>query len=124
MQVAVVPVKVMQGAVDEVVDVVAVRHGGVGTARVVLRRALHGSAGRGPAPVHLEDVLAAAGGPGRVEVAVVEIIGVIAMTNGPMTAARPVHVRVVFPVLHGASPSSTGSIVRRAAPGQAGSERA
>jgi hypothetical protein len=46
-----------------------------------------------------------------VKVAVVEIIRVIAMTNGPMTAARPVLVGVVVPVLHGGSPSSTGSIV-------------
>ena len=115
-----VPVKVVQGAVDEVVDVVAVRYGGVGTARVVLRRALHGSAGRGPAPVHLEDVLGTADGAGRVEVAVVEIIGVIAMTNGPMTAARPMHVGVIVLVLHGVSYSSARRIVLVDARGQAG----
>jgi hypothetical protein len=59
-----------------------------------------------------------------VEVPVVEIIGVIAMTNGSMTAARPVLVRVVVPVLHGVSPSSGESIFRFDSPGQAGPGRA
>ena len=53
---------------------------------------------------------------------VVEIISVIAMTNGPMTAARPVHVGVIVPVLHGVSSSSNGSIVRFDSRGQAGAE--
>ena len=53
-----------------------------------------------------------------------EIIGVIAMSNGPMTAARPVFVRVILPVLHGVSPSSNGSIVRFDSRGQAGAEPA
>ena len=53
-----------------------------------------------------------------------EIIRVIAMTNGPMTAARPVFVGVVVPVLHGASFSSDGSIVRFDSRGQAGVESA
>ncbi len=57
MQVAVVAVKVVEGAVDEVVDVVAVGNGGVPAARVVFRRALHGRARGGVPPVHLEDVL-------------------------------------------------------------------
>jgi hypothetical protein len=56
-----------------------------------------------------------------VEVAVVEIIGVIAMTNGSMTASRPVLVGVVVPVLQGESPSSSGSIGPPDGPGQAGS---
>jgi hypothetical protein len=60
-KVAVISVKVVEGAVDEVVDVVAVRDGGMAAAGVVLRRALDGGAGRGPAPVHLDDVL---GDPG------------------------------------------------------------
>lgn len=55
------------------------------------------------------------------EVPVVEIIGVIAMTNGPMTAARPVLVGVIVPVLQAGSPSSKGSIVRPVSRGQAGS---
>ena len=51
-----------------------------------------------------------------------EIIRVIAMTNGPMTAARPVFVGVIVPVLHGVSSSSDGSIVRIDSRGQAGAE--
>ena len=47
-----------------------------------------------------------------------EIIGVIAMTDDDMTAIRPVFVGVVVPVLHGASPSSRGSMVRFDAWGQ------
>ena len=53
-----------------------------------------------------------------------EIIGVIAMTNGPMTAARPVLVGMFLPVLHGDSPSWRGSIVRSGIRGQAASGRA
>ncbi len=48
-----------------------------------------------------------------------EIIGVIAMSNGPVTAARPVLVWVIVPMLHGVSPSSSGSIVRFDSRGQA-----
>ena len=59
-----VSVKVVEGAVDEVVDVVAVGDGRVPAARAVLRRALHGSAGGGVAPIDLEDVLRDAGGAG------------------------------------------------------------
>jgi hypothetical protein len=59
-----------------------------------------------------------------VEVPVVEIIRVIAMTNGPMTAARPVFVGVIVPVLHGVSSSSNGSIVRFDCRGQPGAKTA
>lgn len=52
-----IPVKMVEGPVDEVIDVIAVRDGRVSTAGVVLRRALDGRAGGGPSPVHLEDVL-------------------------------------------------------------------
>ena len=57
MKVAVISVKVVEGPVDEVVDVIAVRDGGMAAARMVLRRALDGRAGGGSALVHLEDVL-------------------------------------------------------------------
>ncbi len=53
-----------------------------------------------------------------------EIIGVIAMTNGPVTAARTVLVGVVVPVLQGVSPSWAASIVPRAFRGQAGADAA
>jgi hypothetical protein len=52
-----------------------------------------------------------------VEVTVVEIIGVIAMTDGLMTATRTVHVGVVFPMVHGSS--SRRRMVRSRTPGQA-----
>ena len=60
-KVAVISVKVVEGPVDEVVDVVAVRNLGVPAAGVVLRRTLDGRAGGGPAAVHLENVLRDAG---------------------------------------------------------------
>jgi hypothetical protein len=60
-KVAVIPVEVVQGPVDEVVDVVAVRNLGVPAARMVLRGALDGRAGGGPATVHLENVFRDAG---------------------------------------------------------------
>jgi hypothetical protein len=52
-----------------------------------------------------------------VEAAVVEIIRVIAMPYGLMTATRTVNVGVVVPVLHGSS--SAGSISPPRCPGQA-----
>ena len=57
MKVAVISVKVVEGPVDEVVDVIAVRDGGMAAARMVLRRTLHGRAGGGSAPVYLDNVL-------------------------------------------------------------------
>lgn len=62
MQVAVVAVEVVEGPLDEIVDVVAVRHGRVAAARVVLRRALDGGAGVRVSLVDLEDVLVHAPG--------------------------------------------------------------
>ena len=64
MKVAVISMQVVEGPVYEVVDVVAVRDLGMPAARAVLRRALHGSAGGGVAPIDLEDVLRDAGGAG------------------------------------------------------------
>jgi hypothetical protein len=54
-----------------------------------------------------------------VEVPIVEIIGVIAMTDGPVTAAWTVLMGVVVAVLHGVSPSCGASIVPPAYRGQA-----
>lgn len=124
MKVAVISVKVVEGAVDEVVDVVPVRDGGVPAAGVVFCSTLDGCTGGGPTAIHVEDVLRDAGGAGRVEVPVMEIIRVIAMTNGPMTAARPVFVGVIVPVLQGVPSSSNGRIVRFGSRGQAGAEPA
>ena len=120
MQVAAVAVEVMEGAVDEVVDVVPVRHRRVAAARPVPGGALDWRAGDGVAAVDAEDVLGDTGARGRVEAPVVEIIRVIAMTNGPMTAARPVLVGMVFPVVHGACPSCAERIGLSPVRGQAG----
>ena len=57
MKVAVVAVQVVEGAVDEVVDVVSVRDGRVAAAGPVLRGAFDGSAAVRVALVHGEDVL-------------------------------------------------------------------
>ena len=51
------------------------------------------------------------------------VIGVIAMADDLVTAARPVLVGMTVPLLHGIAPSSRGSIVRACAPGQGRSER-
>ncbi len=61
MKVAVIPVKVVEGTVYQVVDVIAVRDLGVSAAGVVFRGTLDGCAGGGPAAVHLENVLGDAG---------------------------------------------------------------
>jgi hypothetical protein len=123
-EVAVIAVEVVQRPVDEVVEVVPVRDGGVPAAGVVLRRAFDGGAGGRVTPVHLQDVLGHTRGDGRVQVPVVEIIGVIAMTNDPVTASRTVLVRMILPVLHGVSSSPGGSIFPNASRGQAEPESA
>jgi len=119
----VVAVKVMEGAVDEVVEVVAVRDPRVRASRVVPGRALDGGAGGRASAIDGEDVLGHARFAGGMEVPVVEIIGVIAMPNRPMPAARSVLVGMPVPVLHGVSPSWMGSIGPGAGRGQAGAGR-
>lgn len=118
-----VAVEVMQGAVDEVVEVVAVRDPGMRTSRVVPGGTLDGRARRRTPVIDGEDVLGHAGFAGGMQLPVVEIIGVVAMPNRPMPAARPVLVGMPVPVLHGVSPSSSGSIGPAAGRGQAGAER-
>lgn len=117
-----IAVEMVERSVNEVVDVVPVRDGRMPAAGVVLRGALDGGARCGVPPVHLEDVLRDAFGRGRVEMAVVEIIGVIAMTDDTMTTARPVLVRMLLLPAHDETPSSKRSIVRPAVPGQAAQE--
>ncbi len=55
-KVAVISVKMVEGPVDEEVDVVAVRNLGVPAAGVVLCGTLDGRAGGGPATAHLENM--------------------------------------------------------------------
>ena len=118
-----VAVEVMESAVDEVVEMVAVRDAGMRASRVVPGGALDRRARRRVAMVDGEDVLGHARFAGGMQVPVVEIIGVVAMSNRPMTAARPVLVGMPVPVLHGVSPSSGGSIGPGTGRGQAGEGR-
>ena len=118
-----VAVEVMQGAVDEVVEVVPVRDERMPASGVVPGRAFDGRAGRRASVVHGEDVLGHARVPGGVQVPVVEIIGVVAMPNRPMPAARPVLVGMPVPVVQVVSPSSGGSIGPGTGRGQVGGER-
>lgn len=72
--------------------------------------------------VDREDVLLHSLGVRGMEVAVMEIIRVIAMTDGLMTATRTVLVGVVVPMLHGSS--SPRRMVSPRPPGQARPEAA
>jgi len=96
-KVAVVAVRVMKGVADDEVDVVAVGNRLVGAGRVAAA-ALHRSAGAGAAPAHLQPVLVGMPLVWRVEVPVVQVVGVVAMPHLAVPAARPVLV-VVIPVL-------------------------
>ena len=118
-----VAVQVMKSAVDEIVEVVAVRDAGMRASRVMSGGALDRRARRRVAVVDGEDVLGHARFAGRVQVPVVEIIGVVAMPNLPMTAARPVLVGMPVPVVQAVSPSSGGSIGPGTGRGQVGGER-
>lgn len=115
-----VAVEVMESAVDEVVEMVPVRDQGMPASGVVPGRAFDRRARRRVSAVDVEDVLGHSRLPGGMEVAVVEIIGVIAMPNRPMTTARSVFVGMPVPVLHGVSPSWVGSIGPGTGGGQAG----
>jgi hypothetical protein len=99
--VAVVAVRVVQMAVDQIVDVVAVRHRLVAATRPVLvprlvaGAAVIGRAAVGIAGRHLDDVLVDVIAVGMVQVAVVQIVDVVAVANGAMTAVGTVLVRVI-----------------------------
>lgn len=116
MQVAVVAVRVVERAVDLVVDVVPVGDGGVPGGLVVPYRAVERGARRRQLPVHVEGVLVGVGAVLRVKVPVVEIIGVVAMPDLPMPAARSVDVGMVSMLVagHRVPPSAH----RRKAPGR------
>ena len=95
MQVAVVAVRMVKRAADGEVNVVAVRDGVVTAERAVRLAALHRGAGARAAPVHLEPVLVGVVLVRRVEVPVVEIVGVAAVPDLAMAAAGAVPVVVV-----------------------------
>jgi ABC-type Zn uptake system ZnuABC Zn-binding protein ZnuA len=94
-EVAVVAVRVVERAIDPVVDVVSVGDGGVTAPGLMALGAVErGTGGRKPA-VHLKAVLVVVGAVWRVEMAVVEIIGVVAVGDFLMSAARAVHVWMI-----------------------------
>jgi hypothetical protein len=98
--VAVIAVRVVQVAADQVIDMVAVRHrlvaaaravavGAVMMAAAVLRRAVRWIGG-----VDLQAVLFNLAGAGVAQVAVMEIVHVVAMPQADVSATRAVLVRV------------------------------
>ena len=104
-----VAVRVVEGLADGEVRVVAVRDELVPAAGRVALAALHRGAGAGAAPAHLESVLVRVPLVGRVEVPVVQVVGVVAMPDLPVAAARavPVFVVGVLAAGHGGSRGSS-----------------
>ena len=92
MQVAVIAVGVVKGASHGEVRMVAVRDGLVPAAGRVPVIALHRGAGAGAAPVHVEAVLVGVPLMGGMEVAVVEVVGMVAVAYFPVPATRAVPV--------------------------------
>jgi len=100
MVVAVVAIRMVQVAIDEVVDVVAMRNNLVPAANAVLVRAVMAptivlrSALRGIGKIYIEGVLIYVLPVGMVKVAIVKIVGVAVMFYCLMAAALPVRVRM------------------------------
>ena len=116
MQVAVRSVRMVQSAVHVVVHVVAVRDRRVAGARVVSgAEALDGRAGPGPPSVDAQAVLVGVALVRRVQVPVVEIVGVVAVPDGLVAAAVAVAVGVLAVLLaaHGRIVSRLGGTVNR-----------
>lgn len=95
--IAVVAVLVVQPAVYDVVDVVAVRYGFVAAAFAVNMAVtgLHGVAAVGISSVYIEAVFIIVAVVFVVQVAVVDVVDVVAVFNGGMAAALAVNVLVV-----------------------------
>ena len=105
MQVAVVPVGVVERSVDEVVDVGPVRDGLVAAPGSVPLGALDRRAGRGVAPVDLDRVLVHLSlvSALAVKVPVVEVVGVVPVPDGRVATpgSVPVLVSHVVTVIRG-----------------------
>jgi hypothetical protein len=95
-QVAVAAVRVMKGAGDVVVEVIAVRDSLVAAGSSVRLAALDRRARVRSFPVHLEAVLVEMVVVGRVQVPVMEVVRVVAVADGLVAAARPVLVGVTL----------------------------
>lgn len=99
--VAVIPVRVMEMSVDQIVDMVAVRYGFVsaaGTVPVVLVVSAAGVIGRAAAGIaiaHLDGVLVDVIAVGVMEMAVVQVVDVVTVPDRGMAARRAMLVRVV-----------------------------
>ena len=104
-----VAVRVVQVSVDQVVDVVAVRHSFVSTAPAVHMPGLMAGApvlGRtaiGVAVGYFDHVLMHVVAVGMVQVSIVKVIDVVAMADGGVSAARPVFMVVMGVLRIGAS---------------------
>jgi hypothetical protein len=110
--IAVVSVRVVEVAVDQVVDVVAVRNGRMAAvgpmhmAFLVPAAVMGGSAAIGVGGIDLENVLIDVTGVRMVQVAIVQIIHMSVMLDSHVAAARAVLVVVVcvnLAVAHGVS---------------------
>jgi hypothetical protein len=100
--IAVVAVRLVQVAVDQIVDVVAVRNGFMAAAGAVavgflmLAAVVAWGASRGVGPVHFEFVLLNTVFTHVMQVAVVQIIDMVIVFDCGMSAILPVLVRVAF----------------------------
>jgi len=91
----VVAVRVVENAPDGEVHMVPVRDGGVPAALAVVVRALDRRADAGPGSIHVEGVLVGVPFVRRVEVPVVQVVGVVAVLDGAVSAIRTVRVSVI-----------------------------
>jgi hypothetical protein len=119
--VAVIPVRVMQVAFDEIVDVIAVRHGLMAASRAMHVRMVMPAAlmlRRAPIRIgcrHLDDVLVDMVLVHVMEVTVVEVVDVIAVPDGCMSARKAVLMRMVG-VLSASAHRDTSGCMRRTLP--------
>jgi len=96
-----VAMRMMQVALDAVIDVIAVRYrlmaaaGVVDMTRLMAATAVVRGAALGVAGGHIDDVLVDMTVMGMVEMTIVQVVDVTAVPYGRMTAARPVLMRVI-----------------------------
>lgn len=94
--------RVMEMPANQIVDMIAVRNSFVAAARAVLvsgivpRTGVIGRAGRGIGRAHFDGVLIDMIAMRLMQVAVVQVVHMIAVLDGHMAAARPVDVGMAF----------------------------
>ncbi len=96
MQIAVGAVRVMKGAGDVEVQVIAVRDPFMAAGSAMRFAALDRGARSRPFPVHFEAVLVEMVLVGRVQVPIMKVVRVVAVPHGLVAAARPVLVSVTL----------------------------